>query len=352
MLHRNLFIAIILFIFIEFCFIFISDELAFGKWVFKLTGTIQISRVFVRNNISSPNTNASEIQPNITSMPLARKSIPLKIGTLLNGTENNEYCIVEPLNLKGRQKILLDGPSIETLAKTFANLYPGGRFKPDDCRAKEKIAIIVPFRDREQHLRIFLHNLHPLLQRQKLDYGIYIVEQMGSKPFNRAMLMNIGYVEALKQYDYDCFIFHDVDLIPEDDRNPYKCSEQPRHMSVAIDKYKYAPLYEGLFGGVSAMSKKHMETVNGFSNSYWGWGAEDDDMSNRIKYHHLKITRYPSNISYYTMLKHKKAKPMQDLAKKLNIEKKRFHTDGLNSLKYERVDILFRKLYTWIVVNI
>jgi hypothetical protein len=53
------------------------------------------------------------------------------------------------------------------------------------------------------------------------------------------MLMNVGFVEALKLYNYDCFIFHDVDLLPEDDRNLYTCPEQPRHMSVAVDVLKY-----------------------------------------------------------------------------------------------------------------
>jgi len=53
------------------------------------------------------------------------------------------------------------------------------------------------------------------------------------------MLMNVGYVEALKERTFDCFIFHDVDLLPEDDRNLYTCPEQPRHMSVAVDKFKY-----------------------------------------------------------------------------------------------------------------
>jgi len=51
--------------------------------------------------------------------------------------------------------------------------------------------------------------------------------------------MNVGYVEALKEKIFDCFIFHDVDLLPEDDRNLYTCPEQPRHMSVAVDKFKY-----------------------------------------------------------------------------------------------------------------
>ena len=30
--------------------------------------------------------------------------------------------------------------------------------------------------------------------------------------------MNIGFVEAMKMYDFDFFVFHDVDLLPEDDR--------------------------------------------------------------------------------------------------------------------------------------
>jgi hypothetical protein len=32
-------------------------------------------------------------------------------------------------------------------------------------------------------------------------------------PFNRARLMNIGYAEAIKDYDWDCMVFHDVDLV-------------------------------------------------------------------------------------------------------------------------------------------
>lgn len=55
--------------------------------------------------------------------------------------------------------------------------------------------------------------------------------------------MNVGYAEARKQYNWQCVIFHDVDLFPEDDRNLYTCPEQPRHMSVAIDKFSYKYYY-------------------------------------------------------------------------------------------------------------
>jgi hypothetical protein len=55
------------------------------------------------------------------------------------------------------------------------------------------------------------------------------------------MLMNIGYKEALKTDFFQCFIFHDVDLLPEDDRNLYSCPEigMPRHMAFSMDIYDY-----------------------------------------------------------------------------------------------------------------
>ena len=75
------------------------------------------------------------------------------------------------------------------------------------------------FSDRPDHLRLFLYNIHPILQRQQLDYQIFIVEQAGKGDFNRAALMNVGYVEASKKRAFDCFVFQDVDLVPEDDRS-------------------------------------------------------------------------------------------------------------------------------------
>ncbi len=51
--------------------------------------------------------------------------------------------------------------------------------------------------------------------------------------------MNVGYREAMKVSDFDCFVFHDVDLIPENDKNDYGCPASPRHMSVAVDKFSY-----------------------------------------------------------------------------------------------------------------
>lgn len=77
------------------------------------------------------------------------------------------------------------------------------------------------------------------VQCKSLNRVCFILHQDGEEEFNRAKLLNIGFTEALKEYDYDCFVFSDVDLIPMDDRNTYKCYSQPRHLSVSMDKFGF-----------------------------------------------------------------------------------------------------------------
>ena len=55
-------------------------------------------------------------------------------------------------------------------------LSAGGRHKPSNCLARHKVAIVIPYRDREVHLKIFLQNIHPFLRSQQLDYAIFVVE--------------------------------------------------------------------------------------------------------------------------------------------------------------------------------
>jgi len=40
--------------------------------------------------------------------------------------------------------------------------------------------------------------------------------------------------------------------------------------------------YEQIFGGAGSFSREHFELINGFSNKFWGWGGEDDDLYNRL----------------------------------------------------------------------
>jgi len=44
---------------------------------------------------------------------------------------------------------------------------------------------------------------------------------------------------------------------------------------------RYHPVFNFIFGGVTALSRENYVNVNGYANRYAGWGNEDDDMSAR-----------------------------------------------------------------------
>jgi hypothetical protein len=54
--------------------------------------------------------------------------------------------------------------------------------------------------------------------------------------------MNVAFnqISKIQTSVFDCFIFHDVDMIPENDYNVYECDRNgPRHLSPAVDELRY-----------------------------------------------------------------------------------------------------------------
>ena len=83
------------------------------------------------------------------------------------------------------------------------------------CETTINTAIIIPYRDRLSNLQIFLNNMHRILTKQKINYGIFLVEPILNTTFNRGILMNIGFKEAIsREYNlecqWNCFIFHGI----------------------------------------------------------------------------------------------------------------------------------------------
>jgi hypothetical protein len=217
---------------------------------------------------------------------------------------------------------------------------------------------------------VFLGHIHPFLMLQSIHYRIYLVDQQDNNEFNRAALMNVGFKESLKDFNWTCFIFHDVDTLPEDVRNLYSCPDQPRHMAVALDKWNYKPIGQAHFGGIVALRREHFQKINGLSNQFWGWGGEDDDMYKRVLAKGMKVTRYSAEIARYTTIKHNQAKMNPDRMKILKqvdgrcvfstndidsqdfISSFRSDSDGLSNLAYKLISSDLNDLYTNNTVNL
>ena len=54
----------------------------------------------------------------------------------------------------------------------------GGQWQPAHCVSNNRLAVIIPCRDRDSHLRVMLRHLIPVLQRQLAHFMIFVVEQV------------------------------------------------------------------------------------------------------------------------------------------------------------------------------
>uniref|UniRef100_A0A2C9JIP7 Beta-1,4-galactosyltransferase n=1 Tax=Biomphalaria glabrata TaxID=6526 RepID=A0A2C9JIP7_BIOGL len=226
---------------------------------------------------------------------------------------SSSRCSKLPPTLVGRLDTDKNLISFKQLGLKFQHLFNHGRLQPRDCQALQRLAIIIPFRKRWSHLIVLLNNLIPLLSRQQADVHFFVVEQSSRSTFNRGALQNVGFLEALQLGQFDCFIFHDVDLVPLNDKNLYRCGDNPRHFSVAINKYSYRILNKGYY-----------------------------------------ISRYATDLSKYDMIQHgmdEGNKPNPFRLMLLETARVRQEVDGLTSMQYNKTitDLI---LFTLITVDI
>ncbi|XP_052649925.1 beta-1,4-galactosyltransferase 4 [Harpia harpyja] len=264
------------------------------------------------------------------------------------------HCPALSPYLRGASKLTFKATlTLEEVQKENPQVVKG-RYHPTECSALQHVAILIPHRNREKHLLYLLEHLHPFLQRQQLDYGIYVIHQAGSTKFNRAKLLNVGYLEALKEANWDCFIFHDVDLVPENDFNIYMCDRQPKHLVVGRNNTGYRLRYRGYFGGVTALTRDQFSKVNGFSNKYWGWGGEDDDLRIRVEMQKMRVVRPSADVARYTMIFHKRDHGNEENGERMKLLRqvsRTWKTDGLNSCSYKLLSVEHNPLYVNITVD-
>ena len=139
-----------------------------------------------------------------------------------------------------------------------------------------KLGVIVPYRKRPGHLRKFRESIESYLKDQ--DYELIVVEQSDDLPFNRGKLLNIGFQQAIRnQCDY--VVFHDIDMLPID--VDYSYSDVPIHLATNFTNSD-REIFKTYFGGITMFPIDLFKKVNGYSNEYWGWGFEDDDLLMRL----------------------------------------------------------------------
>mgnify|MGYP001261764757 CR=1 FL=1 len=196
-----------------------------------------------------------------------------------------------------------------------------------------RLAIVVPYRDRAEHLETFVPYMETYLKLQGIqDFKILIVEQADNKPFNRGKLLNVGY----NSIDADYYVFHDIDMLPI--TADYSGSLHPTHLVSSATQFKKGIPYETYFGGVTMFPSVDFLQINGFSNEFWNWGSEDDDLIMRCKTAGLEYTR-------------RKGGKFKSLDHAINIDEKQaqrnferykenihYTVDGLSTLDFNIVD--------------
>jgi len=144
---------------------------------------------------------------------------------------------------------------------------------------KHKLGVCVPYRNRELHMHEFIPKVGKYLKNQGIDFHIYICHQVDDKLFNRGATKNIAAKHAFED-GCDYIVWHDIDMIPEEGGGcDYSYPDKgPRHIATQISQMDYKLKYHEYFGGAVLFTKEQVEATNGYSNDYWDWGMEDDDL--------------------------------------------------------------------------
>lgn len=206
-----------------------------------------------------------------------------------------------------------------------------------------KTIILIPYRDREEHLKYFLENTAPKLKEKIENLEILIIEQSeDGKRFNRGKILNVGF-DYYNEDEY-YYITQDVDTNPiENTFDYYKNEIYNNYVLSILSSHKVS------LGGIIKMNGKTFKQTNGFRNDIWGWGLEDRDFYYRCINKNIKIIRLQKKklkfnnlihdrpINIHSNLNKNIRKKTNLIFKSGNIELKKNYImeSGLNNLKYE-----------------
>lgn len=181
---------------------------------------------------------------------------------------------IELLNLIKNQEI--------TINPFEAQILIPYRARGENLFRKEQLCLFI------KHMKEYMLSEHP-----NIKYKLIIIEQNNDHPFNRGILLNIGFIEREKEVDEHIkyYIHHNCDLFP-------KIHFQPKldYSFTPINEVRDIYGYSGGIGGIAIFNRLTYLKVNGFPNDYFYWGAEDTTLQNRCKSNQIHIMRPTYNI--------------------------------------------------------
>ena len=156
-----------------------------------------------------------------------------------------------------------------------------------NARPIPKFIFIVPYRNREIYLDIFIkHMTYVLEDISPDDYRIVVIHQSDMRSFNRGATKNIGflYVKELYPEDYEniTLVFNDIDTMPK--------HKQYLQYIAHHGTIKHFFGFKHTLGGIFSITGKDFERIGGFPN-YWGWGYEDNLLQVRATRAGIQIDR-------------------------------------------------------------
>lgn len=188
-----------------------------------------------------------------------------------SGTYKGDYSLGDVRTLKEFE--ILNNINFEK--KTLVNPKP-----------KKDLLIIVPYRDREEHLQKYLELTPKYFDNQNVTYDILITELDPVGDWNAGLVCN-SLVNFVKKADYKYLYIHHVDVYPISGKWVF-----PEDNEIFTNIGDVGSCLTTLY---------NFFKVGGYRNTFWGWGAEDDDLYKKMWEEGIKVTNIEESNSAFNV---------------------------------------------------
>jgi hypothetical protein len=201
--------------------------------------------------------------------------------------------------------------------KELASAHPFASLKPTEQRLLVVFAFYNGSVERWPQAATAIPYYHRYLQLQGVqNYKIVMSEQPleTDKLFNKGSMFNVAFDQFREDADY--ILLMDIDSLPLLYRKPFTAGDYlfvdmrnppthtPEHIAPEVEKYGWSLPAQHVVGTGLKFTREAYQRVNGFSNNFYGWGREDDNLYLRIMTAFGDIQRPGQNEGLFHSLPH------------------------------------------------